>query len=45
MWNAGFLVEKSADMVYNKLLGFAGAMGDYGESSLGRDEYEKWKKS
>ena len=40
------IVEKSADMRYNKLLNFAGVTGDYSDSRFReRNAYEKWKKT
>ena len=41
-----FIVEKSADMRYNKLLNFAGVTGDFDDSRFReRNAYEKWKKT
>ena len=40
------IVEKSADMRYNKLLNFAGVTGDFDDSRFReRNAYEKWKKT
>ena len=37
-----FIVEKSADMGYNKLLNYAGVTGDYSDSRFReRNAYEK----
>ena len=41
-----FIVEKSADMRYNKLLNLSGVTGDYSDSRFReRNAYEKWKKT
>lgn len=41
-----FMVEKSADMRYNKLLNLSGVTGDYSDSRFReRNAYEKWKKT
>ena len=41
-----FIVEKSAVMVYNKLLNFAGVAADYSDSWFReRDAYEKREKT
>ena len=41
-----FIVEKSAEMRYNKLLHFSGVTGDFDDSRFReRNAYEKWKKT
>ena len=41
-----FIVEKSADMRYDKLLNLSGVTGDYSDSRFReRNAYEKWKKT
>ena len=41
-----YIVEKFADMRYNKLLNFAGVTGDFDDSRFReRNAYEKWKKT
>lgn len=44
--STAYIVEKSFDMRYNKLLHFSGVTGDYGDSRFReRNVYEKWKKA